>query len=305
MGGSDGESPGDVELRDFQVLLRESSPIARAGTLCARAGRIHALIGPNGAGKTSLLRGMAGILPSNGSIRLGGREIGKWGHARRTEVLAYQPQGTLTGDGITVHDFVSASTWMRGRSASSGEALTPSERVHAAISLTGASHLAHRQVASLSGGEMARTALAATLASGAHWLLLDEPVSSADISAARGLYHVIRGLVDQGRCSVIVVEHDLGLARTFADDATLIAKGEASLSGPIAKVFDSSQLDSAYGCTLKRVDAGGGTWAVVAVGGLGSSGERDPLSVNNARPNDAGVPLTAQRESAERARNDA
>lgn len=254
-----------IILRSFSVSAAGGQRLVECGGLEVGAGSIHAVIGPNGSGKTSLLRGMTGIVKSEGTIVVDGEDLTNRGSSRRTRVLAYQPQGSLQGEGITAREFVLAGCtaqagWLGGATREQRE------RVARAMAATGSAQLADHGIQTLSGGEAARVALASTLAVGAHWLLLDEPVAAADVAAAREVYRMLRGLVDDGHASVVVVEHDLGLARSFADSITLVDRGRAVLTGTPADVFANPAMEAAYGCRLEVTEIAPRAFAVTALG---------------------------------------
>jgi iron complex transport system ATP-binding protein len=254
-----------IQLRSFSVTVPRGRMLVECHHLDVEAGSIHAVVGPNGSGKTSMLRGMAGIMPSGGSILVNGTDLTNRGLSHRTRVLAYQPQGGLHGEGITAREFVLAGCtaqagWLGGASREQ------QERVDRALAATGSAGLAGHGLSTLSGGEAARVALASTLSVGAHWLLLDEPVAAADVAAAREVYRMLRGLVDDGHASILVVEHDLGLARSFADSVTLVDRGRVVVTGPSGAVFADPAMEAAYGCRLAVTEVAPMAFAVTALG---------------------------------------
>ncbi len=288
MPGASRHSPGmgkdqqRLTIERFSVRSAGRNQLAYAESVVFEPGRLHVLIGPNGSGKTSLLRGMAGVLPNSGSFLVGDSELANTTNVIRSEVIAYQPQTAPQADGLSASEFVLASGaarsgWLGGQ--------TEEERVRGEIALraAGAESLAGRMLNSLSGGELARVMLAGTLAMGRGWLFLDEPVAAADVSAARALYTLLRGLVAGGAASVVVVEHDLGLARTFADDVSLMHNGELVLTAPVEQAFSSHLLETAYGCRFTSYQATPGAWAVVPA---------DPLP--KVQPMDLSPPLSTK-----------
>ena len=256
----------ELVLENFSVSANGGkSPLVSASTRIPQC-RLHTLIGPNGAGKSSLLRGMLGILRTNGALLLGEQNLSSLPTHKRTNFLAYQPQSPPRGEGLRVDEFVASargahSPWLTGFSNNDKQVCETS------LARVGASHLSERILSTLSGGEIARVNLASTLALGTQWLLLDEPVAAADVSAARDIYRLLKSLVREEGLSIFVVEHDLGLARTWADEVSVIASGELVASENTAEVFASDALSRAYATTFKQVEVVPGTWAVVAVNG--------------------------------------
>src|SRR5262249_25074288 len=82
---------------------------------------------------------------------------------------------------------------------------------------TGVAHAAERQLSSLSGGEMARVALARALLKRPELLVLDEPLSGVDLSGEAALYELIASLRRELKAGVLLVSHDLHVVMAAAD----------------------------------------------------------------------------------------
>jgi zinc transport system ATP-binding protein len=162
--------------------------------LAIHRGEIVTLIGPNGSGKTTLLKALLGLVRVTGAIsRRPGLRIG------------YVPQ-QFTPDPslpLTVHRFVDL---FAGREAG-----------RAALSRVGIAEAGERQLATLSGGELARVLLARAIASKPDLLVLDEPLAGVDISGEAALYHLIAELRDELSCGILLVSHDLHVVMSKAD----------------------------------------------------------------------------------------
>ena len=257
--------PAPASLQLDQVAVYGSSPcaLARAESLELAPAQLHFLVGPNGAGKTSLLRGIAGLLRSEGKVKVGERPLRKMTWLDRASTLAYQPQGRPQGEGLKVRHFVASArgaqvSWLKGYEKSDYQI------IDAAMQRCGVESLAERWLHTLSGGEAARVLLASTIASEADWLLLDEPAAFIDAAHGSELYEILADLVRQEGKSIIVVDHDLGRARTWADSAMLMDRGEIVLSGPADDVFLSDELEAAYATSFEHLQSSEGIWALVA-----------------------------------------
>ena len=118
---------------------------------------------------------------------------------------------------------------------------------------TGVSHLARRHLHHLSGGQRQRAFVAQGLAQDHDLLLLDEPLTGIDITAAQAIDHVIHDEITQG-CSVIMTTHDLTEARIA--DHVLLLSARVVASGPPEEVLTSENLVTAYGPSLLHVEDG-------------------------------------------------
>jgi zinc transport system ATP-binding protein len=149
-------------------------------------GEIVTLIGPNGSGKTTLLKALLGLVRVKGEIvRRPGLKIGY-------VPQQYAPDPSLP---MTVHRFLDL---FAGHAAGC-----------AALERVGIAEAHDRQLATLSGGELARVLLARAIAAKPDLLVLDEPLSGVDISGEAALYHLIAELRDELSCGILLVSHDL------------------------------------------------------------------------------------------------
>ena len=218
------------------TLGYEGRPAIRGLSGAFPAGKLTGLAGPNGAGKSTLLKGLAGVLdPLSGRIDRGGLD---WSD------IAYLPQdaGLDRQFPITVQELVGLGLWARkGLFGGIGAAeRARGAEVIASLGLTG--H-ADRPVAELSGGQLQRALFARVILQDARLVLLDEPFSALDERTAADLVRVVRAWADEGR-TVILVLHDLTLARELCDEVLLLA-GEALSWGPTPEALTSHALGRA------------------------------------------------------------
>ncbi|CAN5249179.1 zinc ABC transporter ATP-binding protein AztA [soil metagenome] len=206
------------------------------------AGHVTAVIGPNGSGKSTLLNVIAGLIePSAGSIQVGARD-GVKGR------IAYVLQNTKANEAlpITVREVVSMGSyadagWFRPLRASHQEA------VASAMTRTGITDLAERQLHDLSGGQRQRVYVAQGLAQDHDLLLLDEPLTGIDLPTAQAIDVIIHDETERG-CTVILTTHDLAEAR--AADFVLLLSGRLVRAGSPDEVLTDEALFEAYGTNL-------------------------------------------------------
>src|SRR5260370_991070 len=82
--------------------------------LSLAAGPLVARVGPNGAGKTALLRGVVGLLPSDGTIRVGGDPLSSLPLRERAKSFAYLPQGHIVHWPLPARDIVALGRYPHG-----------------------------------------------------------------------------------------------------------------------------------------------------------------------------------------------
>ena len=175
--------------------------------LVLRAGARIALLGPNGAGKSTLIKLLVGELqPTSGTLEI------------TPDIrIGYFAQHQL-------ENLDSAATPLQHM-----ERIAPKETTLALRTFLGRFGLAgdseDRPVASFSGGEKSRLALALLAWQKPHLLLLDEPTNHLDLDMRDALTIAL----EEYTGAVVIVSHDRSLIRAVADELWLVADGEAKL----------------------------------------------------------------------------
>lgn len=174
-------------------------------------GETLAITGPSGIGKTTLLNAICGIIrTTHGNVLIDDTDITSLPTHKRGIGLVSQ-----TGDlfpTMTVSQNIEfglriSRTPQRERTV----------RVNELLDLVGLTHLAHRNVAELSGGEARRIALARALAPQPRVLLLDEPFSGLDNSTHDLLATEVFQLLSYLSITSIIVTHEIHDAQRCDD----------------------------------------------------------------------------------------
>ncbi len=208
-----------------------------------------ALVGPNGAGKTTLLRALTGLIPAEGSMRLGDETLASLDIRERARRFAYLPQGHVIHWQLMVRDIVALGRYPHGATDLTRLAPSDAEAVERAMAATGITALAERPVTEISGGERSRVVLARVLAVEAPVILADEPTASLDPHYQIEVMRLLRRAADAGTL-VIAVTHDIGLAARFADTVLVLAQGRLVAAGPFENALAPAVLADVF-----RVDA--------------------------------------------------
>ncbi|MVA22056.1 ATP-binding cassette domain-containing protein [Agrobacterium vitis] len=196
--------------------------------LTVEAGEFHGLIGPNGSGKSTFLKCLAGAqLPTAGSIRLGGRDITSATPRSRTLAgLSIKFQMTSILPDLTVYDHMLLACQSR-------ESLLS---------------LALSRSRCLSHGEQQWLDIAMAMALEPKLLLLDEPTAGMSVEERRMTGDILRPL--RGRCSIVIVEHDLDFIRGLVDRMTVLDHGKILACGTVDDIQANTQVQNVY---LKRI----------------------------------------------------
>ena len=187
-------------------------------------GTITAICGPNGAGKSSLLEILAGLLsPQGGQVLVDGTPLSHMPARERAQRIGYLPQEHEVAWDVPVRSLVEL-----GRMPHGDRLAGP---VDAALEALDIAHLAQRRAQSLSGGETARVLLARVLAGEPDWILADEPLAALDLAHQLALLRHLRAAASRGK-GIVVVLHDLGHARNYADRVLVLDQGRLAADAP-------------------------------------------------------------------------
>lgn len=192
-------------------------------------GEIVALLGPNGAGKTTLISIICGlVVPTDGTVRLGGHDIRKdWRAARR--LIGLVPQEIALEPFETVLNSVRFTRGLYGE----GKDDAYIEKVLRDLSLWDKRNAATKE---LSGGMKRRVLIAKALAHRPKVLFLDEPTAGVDVALRREMWQVVGQLRRDG-VTIILTTHYLEEAEEMADRVGVIDKGRLLLLRPTAELM--------------------------------------------------------------------
>ena len=228
-------------------------PVLRDISLQLVSGHLVALVGPNGAGKTTLLRALAGLIPSDGVIKVGGEALATLSLRERAKRFGYLPQGHMVHWPLPARDIVALGRYPHG--ATDPARLSPRdvEAVVRAMQAADVMEFAERRVTELSGGERSRVALARVFAGEAPIILADEPTASLDPRHQIDVMKGLRAAADRG-VLVIVVTHDLGLAARFADHALVLSQGRLASQGAPADALSETVMADVFRISAFRAE---------------------------------------------------
>jgi len=198
-------------------------------------GEVVALLGPSGAGKSTLLHAAAGfVVPSQGTIAIGGREVSRPGWTlppeKRAVGLVFQSYALWPH--MSAIDTVAYPLRRHGTGRRDAR-----EAAHDWLKRLGMAELAQRRPAELSGGEQQRVGLARALASSPVLFLLDEPTANLDASLKASLQKEIRRLQRATGAGALYVTHDPAEAFAVADNVAVLRAGCLVQMGAPAEVY--------------------------------------------------------------------
>jgi molybdopterin-binding protein len=193
-------------------------------------GDYFVLLGASGVGKTVLLETITGITsPDAGRIVFDGKEITRERIQKRNIGLVFQDQALFPH--MTVKQNIAYG--LRSRGAGRGRTNERALKIARDLEITS---LLNRRPETLSGGEAQRVALARALVTEPKCLLLDEPLSSLDVSARSDMRALLRRLNRSG-ITMVHVTHDYEEAIALATRIGVMERGTIVQTGPPDEIF--------------------------------------------------------------------
>lgn len=224
-------------------------------TLSVSPGDFLGIIGPSGAGKTTLASAMSGAIPHHytgpffGSVLVDGKDT-----CAVTLTDISQIVGSVLQDIDTqmvasvVEDEMLFGLENFGVPHSQIE-----ERVIDALETVGIADLRERDIATLSGGQKQKVAIAAILALRPRVLVLDEPTAALDPASSRMVFETLRSINRELGVTVVIIEQKVALLSEYASRIAVMQGGRIALEGTPSEVFSHSAELRSIGVDSPRV----------------------------------------------------
>lgn len=208
-----------------------------------RPGQFLTLIGPNGCGKSTLCLIIAGLLRTQGYLKIADKTLDEPGWhgtfvspGKRPVALLAQNPGIFTH--MSVLDNVAFGPRCQGQGRRRAR-----QRAWQELHAVGASHLAYRQGGELSGGQAARVALARALATSPRVLVLDEPMAALDVPSRSQLRALLRERAKARAITVVMVSHDLVDIASLSDAVAVMDAGKLITQGPTTEILSTPSTE--------------------------------------------------------------
>ncbi len=235
-----------LEIRGLSVTIPTPEGdvhAVRAVDLEIGRGGIHGVIGESGSGKTMTGMAMLGLVPKGARIgaerfhfdgldlrqqagQLRGRRIGMVSQdpaAALNPVLSIRRQ---MDDVLRTHGGLPR----RARRAEAAALL-------AATGLPDPEKVLRSYPHQLSGGMQQRVVIAQALATGADFLIADEPTTALDVSVAMQVLALLRKLAAERNLTVLMITHDMDVIAEICDRVTVLYAGRSVETGPVEEVL--------------------------------------------------------------------
>ncbi|WP_343633307.1 ABC transporter ATP-binding protein [Roseateles sp.] len=212
-----------------------------------RAGEIVGLVGESGSGKSLTALALLGLLPPElsrrGELHLGGLALEQLGEAEWQRVrgagvgLVFQEPMTALNPLMPVGAQIEEALRLHDR-GSAAERRAEVDRLLARVGLAEAGIDGRRFPHELSGGQRQRIAIAIAIACRPRLLIADEPTTALDVRSQAQILDLLRRLVREDGCGLLLITHDLGVVAETADRLVVLRRGEVQEQGPLLELLD-------------------------------------------------------------------
>ena len=207
--------------RDIEVMALQGLD------LTVERGELMGIVGASGSGKSTLLNMLGGLdKPSAGSLFVDGKDMLKFTdkdlieYKRHTVGFVWQNNARNLIPYLTALENVEMPMMLSGYEGRR-------KRAEHLLDMVGLSARKNSMLGQMSGGEQQRVAIAIALANNPKLLLADEPTGAVDTKTAENVLDVFRKLNKETGVTVIIVTHDVNLAKSI-DRVVAIRDGKTS-----------------------------------------------------------------------------
>ena len=215
-------------------------PVVHEVSFIAPAGEVTGYLGPNGSGKSTTMKMITGLIePTDGEILFGGVPIRRDPIAQQR--LGYVPEEPHLYPHLTASEYLEMVGQLRGLPAK-----TIAEKSNGLLQLLSLYSDRHVPMSSYSKGMRQKVLLAAALMHNPELILLDEPFSGLDVSAALILRDLIQALAARGKV-VLFSSHELDTVERVCTRVVILHKGRIVANDSIRQLQTLMSLSSLEG----------------------------------------------------------
>ena len=217
-------------------------------SLAVREGDFVGVIGPSGAGKSTLGSVMSGAIPHHFQGQLFGATLVD---GKDTCGVSLTDISRLVGSVLQDIDTQMVASVVEDEMLFGLENFgVPHDQIEDRVARTletvGISDLRDREIATLSGGQKQKVAIAAILALEPRVLVLDEPTAALDPASSRLVFDTLRHVNETAGVTVVVIEQKVALLSEYCNRVFVLDCGRLALEGTPHEVF-------AHGAELRRI----------------------------------------------------
>jgi len=237
-----------VRRSGWRGWFRDGKFVAvQAASFDLRAGQTLGVIGESGSGKTTLALAALGLMPSEGSLRIGdtpwtGKAAQDLPLRRQVQVVFQDPFSSLSPR-MNVQELVSEGLFLHAPDLDELGRLRRILVTLAAVGLTETEFpgLLQRYPHEFSGGQRQRLAIARALVIEPQVLVLDEPTSALDATTQLQVLQLLQKLQRERGLSYLLITHDVSVIRAMAHHVMVMQAGKVVEAGTFEQVLNNPQ----------------------------------------------------------------
>ena len=244
--------PSLLEIRDLHLrfrLFEGVSHVLRDLTLRIAGGERVAIVGESGCGKSVLLRTILGLLDRRystveGAIRFKGQELEPDTSQRRELrgrriTMIFQDPSSALNPVFTIGDQIVEVIRRHGTTSSRAEALGLARQALQQVAIDDPDRILASYPFQLSGGLNQRVVITMALINKPDLVLADEPGTALDVTIQEQTLRLMRKLSQESGAAVLLITHNLGVVREFADRVYVMYAGTIVEHAPTKALFSA------------------------------------------------------------------
>lgn len=210
-----------LETKNLEIgyASRNSKPlIAETISIQIKKGKLTALVGANGVGKSTLLKTIAGLLPTiNGAILINNKPLTSYKPIDLAQEMSLVLTDKLPPSNLSIYEIVALgrqpyTNWL--------SVLAPQDKIKIdeAIAITGIEGICHKKHYEVSDGQLQIALIARALAQDTDFIILDEPTTHLDLVHKANLLKLLQKLTAEWKKTILFSTHDIDLAIQMCDE---------------------------------------------------------------------------------------
>jgi len=256
-------------VRDLRTTFQRDGEALTAVdgvTFDVHPGQALAIVGESGSGKSVTVRSVMRVLPrtarvTSGEARFGGHDLlalseRDMRRIRGREIgMVFQSAMEAMNPTLTLERQLTEHLLWHGL-CTKAEARKRAVRALGDVGIPEPEKRIRTYPFQLSGGMRQRAMIAMAMVTEPALLIADEPTTAVDVTVQRQILDLLAGLKERGT-GIIMITHDLGVARYFCDDAVVMYAGRVVERAPTRELLDDPRHPYTVGLIGSSVEVGG------------------------------------------------
>jgi ABC-2 type transport system ATP-binding protein len=237
-------------------------PAVQDVSFIIRPGQILGYLGPNGSGKSTTVKMLTGLIePSDGEIFFRGENVLK-NRLWFSRHFGYVPEEPYLYAHLTGREYLQLAGRLRGMEKSLLE-----RKIEAMLELFGLAEFRDTQMSSYSKGMRQKVLLSAALLHDPEVLILDEPFSGLDVTAALVFRSLLQALANEGKM-ILYSSHVLEVVEKVCSEVVILHRGRVLAYDSVARLRElraSTSLEDVFSQLVMQEDVSAVASQMIAV----------------------------------------